>query len=68
MNALELVLAFVLGSACTFLVQLFMIAWRLSYVVPKEPPLDIVDTENVIRIQRWKERRRETDETFGRRA
>jgi hypothetical protein len=30
--------------------------------------MNIVDAENVIRIRRWEERRRETDETFGRRA
>ena len=27
-----------------------------------------VNEENVIRIRQWEERRRETDETFGRRA
>lgn len=68
MNLFELSLAFALGVSCTLLVQVFIVAWRLSYVVPKEKPVSVVDDENVIRIKRWEERRRETDETFGRRA
>jgi hypothetical protein len=62
----EIVLSFALGVSCTLLVQVFMTAWRLSYIIPKEPPVDIVEAENVVRIERWKERRSETDKTFGR--
>jgi hypothetical protein len=57
---------FALGVAATLFMQTFITAWRLSYLVPKEPPVDIVDAENVIRIEKWKERRSETDKTFGR--
>lgn len=61
----ELVLAFLLGVACTFLAQFLVTVRRLN---AREKPVNIVDAENVIRIRRWEERRRETDETFGRRA
>jgi hypothetical protein len=61
----ELVLAFALGVACTFLAQFLVVVRRLN---AREKPMNIVDAENVIRIRRWEERRRETDETFGRRA
>jgi len=64
---LELFLSFLLGISFALLVQAVVAAWRLSYLIPKEaPPVDIVDAENVIRIKRWKERRQETDKTFGR--
>lgn len=63
----DLVFAFTLGVfSALFMRQVVVAAWRFS--IPKEKPADIVDEENVVRIQKWKERRSETDKTFGRRA
>jgi hypothetical protein len=59
----DLALAFALGVAMTFLGQYLVVVRRLALQKPV-----IVDDENVIRIRRWEERRRETDETLGRRA
>lgn len=69
MNLFEFMVAFSLGVFCAlFLRQVIVTAWRWSYFVPKNPPTNIVDAENVVRIQKWKERRQEIDKTFGRRA
>ena len=62
----ELALAFALGVACTFLAQFLVAVRRLN--AREKPVMNYVNDENVIRIRRWEERRRETDETFGRRA
>ena len=62
----ELVLAFLLGVACTFLAQFLVAVRRLN--AREKPVMNYVNEENVIRIRQWEERRRETDETFGRRA
>lgn len=60
----ELILAFVLGVACTLFVQAATVARQLS--VARAKPMDIVDAENVVRIQKWKKRRSETGKTFNR--
>lgn len=61
----ELALAFALGVACTLLALFLATMYRAP---KKKQHLNYVNEENLIRIRRWKERRRETDETFRRRA
>lgn len=62
---IELVLAFALGVAVTLIGQFLVAVRRLAR---QKQCLNYVNHENVVRIRQWEERRRETDETLGRRA
>lgn len=62
----DLLLGMIFGVGLTCASAFVVLAFRTR----KRPPaaLDPVQAENVITIERWKERRALVDQTFGRRA